>query len=121
LRKEKGRGKDVYGMGRRKGIGIIAIGQQACTLEHVAGAYPSHPVLKLETGKKVGDGQEDPNKYHEDNPPLPLPPENPKDQSRQNVDKIIKVGHEWHKPVEKGILSLPIDEMKKENVRRSQK
>jgi hypothetical protein len=87
----------------------------------VTGAYPSHPVLKPVTGKKVGDGQQDPDKNHEGNPPLPLLPENPQGQGRQNVDEIIKVGHEGHKPVEEGILSPAIDEMKDENIRCSQK
>jgi hypothetical protein len=104
-------------MRRRERIGDIAIGQQTNILEHVTGAYPAHPVFKPMAGKLVSDGQRDPHKNHEDNARLPLPPENPQPQGQQHVGEIFEVGHERHKPVEKEILSLPIDEMKHKNIR----
>jgi hypothetical protein len=108
-------------MGRREGIGSIAVGEQTDFLEHVTGAHPPHPVLKPVAGKNVGEGQQDPDKKYEDDPRLPLLPEDPQGQYQQNEDKIIKIGHEWHEPVEKRILAPAIDEVKDENVRHSQK
>jgi hypothetical protein len=72
-------------------------------------------------GELIGEGQGDPQKNQHDDPRLLLSPQKPKNQNGKNVGEILEVGHEWHKPVEKRILALPIYQVEKDNVHRFQK
>ena len=74
LRQKICRRKDVYRMGRREGVGGIAIGQKTDSLKNLAGANPAYPFFEKAAGDGIGDGQGETQKHQENQSRLSFPP-----------------------------------------------
>ena len=109
--------KDINRMGRGERVGSIAVCEHETNLfENMAGSNSSHPIFKEMTGKLVGNGYRKAQKYQGQDSPLLLSPENPDGQQGEHINKILEVRHEGHKPIEKIVLPLLIDENEKSHI-----
>ncbi len=121
LGQEKSRSKDIHGMGGRKWIGCVAVGQEVNVFHDMAGSYSSNPFFQEMAGKLVRNRESEADENQKNQPAFSFFPKDPNSQGNEHIGEILQIRHEGHKPVEERILTAFVDPAKQSAIQGSQK
>jgi len=121
LSQKKRSRKNIDRVGRRKGIGCIAVGKHMDIFKNVTGPHPADHFFEDMAGELVCDRKRKTDENQKNQPGFSLFPQDPDSQGDEDIGEVSQFRHERHEPIEERILALLIDQTKQDCIQRSEK